>query len=392
MNRSLDTTFNFDRRTLLKAASALAITSATGGLPFSALASSHRSMTIADIGVGDPGDWSRFSSDYDVDVVSIGNAPSAIINQLIVGGGIKTFDIINIVGGIQQPLANEGLIRPIDTSRIPNWEKNAYLEEFLKKGGPGRDFISQDGKIYGVPTVLQADSFAYLPEETGELDSYAALFDEKFRGYVALEDNFTTSAQKTALYLKANDLADIEDPSDLSISELDTVSEFLIDKKKKGQFRVIWSSFQQAVDLLVNKEVYVMDCWEPMVFAAREQGVEVKYADPKEGYLLWAMAAYIVNNPDHSEEDIEAAYNLLNFMLGPWYGATISNKNGYLTNSQAPEYALNNSDQFSEETAANIRRIHDNVRRKFEAGGTWQSRWPRNIQYYEETWQRFMSA
>lgn len=394
MTRIVDTAFSLKRRDLLKAASALAITSAAGGIPFSALASSHRTLTMADIGVGDPGDWSRFTSrhDVDVDVVAIGNAPSAIINQLIAGGGTETFDIINIVGGMQQPLANEGLIRPIDTGRMPNWEKNTYLDEFLREGTPGHNFISHDGEIYGVPTVLQADSFAYLPEETGELDSYAALFDEQFRGYVALEDNFTTAAQKTALYLKANGLADIEDPSDLSTAELDTVSEFLIDKKKKGQFRVIWSSFQQAVDLLVNKEVHVMDCWEPMVFAANEQGVEVKYADPKEGYLLWAMAAYIVNNPDHSEDDIEAAYNLLNFMLGPWYGATISDMNGYLTNSQAPDYAADNPDQFSEDTAAAVRRIHDNVRRKFEAGGTWQSRWPRNIQYYEETWQRFMSA
>ena len=39
------------------------------------------------------------------------------------------------------------------------------------------EFIGYDGRTYGVPTVLQADSFAYLPEHTGELDSYAALFE-----------------------------------------------------------------------------------------------------------------------------------------------------------------------------------------------------------------------
>ena len=73
----------------------------------------------------------------------------------------------------------------------------------MGEGSPGFDFIGYDGKIYGVPTVLQGDSFAYLPDQTGELDSYAALFDPKFKGFVSLEDNYTTAGQKTALYLKA---------------------------------------------------------------------------------------------------------------------------------------------------------------------------------------------
>ena len=83
--------------------------------------------------------------------------------------------------------------------------------------------------------------------------------------------------------------------------EVKTVMDFLIEHKKNGQFRVIWSSFEQAVDLLTSQEVHVMDCWEPMVFVAASQGHNVNYAAPKEGYLLWSMAAYIVNNPDKSE-------------------------------------------------------------------------------------------
>jgi len=382
------------RRTLLKLGATLAAVSATGGLSMAAFANSPRNLTMADIGVGDPGDWSQLLAQHGVnlDVLAIGNAPSAIINQLVAGGGMRTLDIINIVGGMQVPLAQENLIRPLDISRLPNWALNSYLQDFVSPGTPGWRFISAADQVYGVPSVLQADSFAYLPEVTGELDSYAALFDEQFRGYVALEDNFTTSAQKTALYLKANGLADIEDPSDMSRGELDTVIGFLIDKKRKGQFRVMWSSFEQAVNLLVNKEVYVMDCWEPMVFVARNRGIDARYADPKEGYLLWAMAAYLVNNPRHTEADIDAAYKVLDFMLGPWYGATISQMNGYLTNSQAPAYAAEHPALFSAEQAAAVAAIHANVQRKFAAGGTWQSRWPRNMDYYEEAWQRFMAA
>jgi spermidine/putrescine-binding protein len=353
------------------------------------------SVTLADIGVGDPnGDWSRFTAETgnSVNLVAMGNAPSAVVNQLLAGGGQATFDIINIVGGMQKPLVEAGLISEIDTSKLPNWEKNSYISQYLAPGTPGFDFIGFDGKLYGVPTVLQADSFAYLPDQTGELDSYAALFDPRFRGFVALEDNYTTAGQKTALYLKSAGLAQIENPANLTPDELKAVIDFLIERKKEGQFRVLWSSFEQAVNLLVSGEVHVMDCWEPMVFAAAGQGVNVRYAAPKEGYLLWAMAAYLVNNPDRSPEQTEAAYALLNFMLSPWYGATITGLRGYLTNPAAAEFASANPDLFAADQAQRIADISKGVQDRYAVGGTWQNRWPTNVDLYEEEWQRFKAA
>ena len=396
MKRDIHPLHSLDRRTFLTAAALFGGGGlATGLFGRRARAQGGLTVTLADIGVGDPGgDWSRFTAESgdSVNLVAMGNAPSAVVNQLLAGGGRSTFDLINIVGGMQKPLAEADLISEIDTSKLPNWEKNTYITKYLAPGTPGFNFIGYDSKLYGVPTVLQADSFAYLPEKAGELDSYGALFDPKFRGFVSLEDNYTTAGQKTALYLKASGLAQIEDPADMTPEELRTVIDFLIEKKKEGQFRVIWSSFEQAVKLLVSGEVHVMDCWEPMVFVANSQGVNVKYASPKEGYLLWAMAAYIVNNPSRSQEQTDAAYALLDFMLGPWYGATITRLRGYMTNPGAAEFAAANPDLFKPEEAKRIAAITAGVQDRFAAGGTWQNRWPTNVDLYEEEWQRFKSA
>src|SRR3984893_6434015 len=330
----------------------LASAAATGtwaAIPGSARAAGG-TVNFADIGVGDPGgDWSLFSkaaNGWNVNLVAIGNAPSAILNVLVAGGGTASYDVINIVGGMQKPLVENSLIVPIDPSKLSNWNKDSNIKEFLAQGTPGFNFIGYQDKVYGVPTVLQGDSFAYLPEKTGKLDSYAALFDPKWKGYVALEDNYTTAGQKTALYLKHANLAKIGNPDDMTADEFKTVVDFLIDQKKKGQFRVIWSSFQQAVDLIVNKEVYVIDCWEPMVFVAKSKGVNAVYADPKEGYLLRAMAAFLTKNPKRSAETTQAAYALLTFMLGGCYGAKITLLRGYMTNTDAPEYAKAHPDQF----------------------------------------------
>jgi spermidine/putrescine-binding protein len=209
---------------------------------------------------------------------------------------------------------------------------------------------------------------------------------------VALEDNYTTAGQKTALFLKHSGQAPINDPADMTPEEVKTVIDFLVEQKKAGQFRVVWSSFEQAVNLITSKEVHVIDCWEPMVFVARSQGHDVNYAAPKEGYLLWAMGAYMVNNPERSEEDLQATYDLLNFMLGPWYGAKITLLRGYMTNPMAPEYAEAHPEEFSAEEAARVTEITEGVQRKFEQGGTWQNRWPTNVDVYEEEWQRFKAA
>jgi putative spermidine/putrescine transport system substrate-binding protein len=384
---------NMTRRSFAR--SGLAGLVAAGAMPWlPRTARAAESLTLADIGVGDTGDWSRFAAatGRDVSVVSMGNAPAAVVNQLLAGGGLQTFDIINIVGGMQEPLVQNDLIRPLDVTRLSNWSDNSFIEDYLADGTPGFDFIGYDGQVYGVPTVLQGDSFAYLPDETGPLDSYGALFDERFRGLVALEDNYTTAGQKTALFLNASGQADIADPADMSPEEVRAVVDFLIEQKRAGQFRVIWSSFEQAVGLLTSREVHVMDCWEPMVFAARDQGVNAEYAAPREGYLLWAMAAYIVSNPQRTEDDLDATYALLDFMLDGWYGAQITLMRGYMTNPKAAEFAAANSDIFGEEQAARVDEITEGVKAKFEAGGTWQNRWPTHVDVYEEEWQRFKAA
>lgn len=384
-----------DRRGFLSTLGALGAGLGAAALPARPAAAAGGTLNFADIGVGDPGgDWSRFTkpSGWKVNLVALGNAPSAILNVMVAGGGTSTYDIINIVGGMQPPLVANHLIDPIDTSKMPNWAKDSDIEAYLAEGKPGFQFIGYQGKLYGVPTVLQGDAFAYLPDKTGPLDSYAALFDPKWRGYVSLEDNYTTAGQKTALYLKKAGLADIADPADMQPAEIKTVVDFLIEQKKKGQFRVIWSSFQQAVDLIVRKEVYVIDCWEPMVFAATAKGVNSVYADPKEGYLLWAMAAYLVNKKNGSAAEREASYALLDFMLGGWYGAKITLLRGYMTNPQAPGYAAAHPDEFTAAEAKKIADITANVKHKFDQGGTWQNRWPTHVDTYESEWARFKAA
>jgi spermidine/putrescine-binding protein len=356
----------------------------------------NKVLNLADIGVGDPGTWKHFTEEsggWDVNLVAIGNAPSAIINVMLGGGGVQTYDAINIVGGMQKPLADLGLILPVDKSKLPNWEKNKYIATYIKPNTAGYDYFYYKDQLYGIPTAFQGESICYLPDATGgEINSFGALFDPKYRGYVALDDNYSTAGYKTAIYLKAAGLADINKPTDPTPSEFNTVVNFLIEKKKEGQFRVLWSSFEQAVNLLLNKEVYVLDGWEPMVYAVNAKGINCVYAIPKEGYMLWAMSGYVTNNPNRPPERTDAIYKLFNFMLGPWYGARISATRGYLTTSEAVEFASKNAQLFEPGEPEEVAKVDERGRFKFEHGTYWQFRWPASVHAMEAEWARFKAA
>lgn len=389
---------NLSRRRLLQSMGVVALGAAAS--PLLAACGSGDSgsaatgtLNLADLGVGDPGNWSKFkdASGWGVNLVAIGNAPAQVVNVLQSGGTGK-YHVMDCVGGMQKPLVQNDLIKPLDTGKLPSWGKNAYITDYFPKGQAGFDFIGYEDKVYGYPTVLQGDSFAYLPDETGPLTSYGALFDPKWKGYVALEDNFTTAGQKTALYLKASGQAEIEDPANMTPAEIKTVVDFLIEKKKEGQFRAIWTSFDQAVSLLTDKEVKVIDCWEPIAIAAQTAGVKTVYAEPDEGWLLWAYVAYMVNNPQSTGNTSKAAYELMDFMGGGWYGATVTLKQGYMTNPQAVEYAQAHSDEFSAADVQKIKDITSRVQKKFETGGTWQNRWPDSVQDYQREWARFTAS
>ena len=335
------------------------------------------------------GDWSDFGgeSDWGVNFVTIGNAPGDILSTMVAGGGRQNYDLLAPVGGIQPPLAEQDALQAVDTDRLDNWDGQYDFWETEQ----GREFVGYDGDIYGVPIVWQGDSIAYLPGEVDrEISSYGALFDDEFAGQVAIEDNYTTAGQKTAMYLKANDMADIDDPRNMTEAEITTVVDFLIEQKQSGQFRTLWSGFETAVSLMSEREVVVMDTWEPVVFALRDQGMEAEYATPDEGYLLWAMVDYVVNpQGERSDARTEAIYDFVDWQLSGWYGATISQQTGYMTNPAAVSYA-EETEGFDGEQVADI---HEGVQRKFnEVGGSWQQRWPDNREAYEEQWQRLRNA
>jgi putative spermidine/putrescine transport system substrate-binding protein len=250
-------------------------------------------------------------------------------------------------------------------------------------------YLTFEGKVYGIPTVVNADSMIALRNRVGSVDSYGVIFDRKLRGKTAMEDAWINSVIFTAIYLKNSENAKISEPGDLTADELGLVMEFLIKHKKDRQFRTFWNGWEQALQLVANQEVWVMTGWEPIVYAARRRGLDCYYAVPREGYEAWSNNTILLKGAvDRGLSN--TAHQLANAFLSGFYGCKLGTLRGYVVpTDNNVAYAAAHASAFD---PAAVKQLSEHVKAKLAGKVYWQNTRPANFQLYEEWWQRLRNA
>ena len=387
--------FEFTRRRLL-AAAGTGVAAAAAGLPVSS-ALAAEPLQLWTIGIAKVGakDWSAMEAQAGIPIAY--NAKSAradeAIQKMIVGDGNKLYDAMSDNGGgMEDALASQGVIAELDVSRIPNWKN---ILPIYNEGGAAAETIRHEGKIVAVPYISNADSLAYNHSEIGEdLNSWAALFDAQFKGRAAMQNDFGPTLTNTAIYLKETGAQDIEDPSDMTPAEVKGVCQFLIEKKKAGQFRTFWDGFQNGVSLLASEEVLVSSCWEPVqIVAAKKSGKDIRYGTMAEGHQTWNNVFMLTKGGLDRGQD-EAFYKLMNVYLSTWFGARTLATFGFAPQmSGVNEYVAANPDAFDEAARNTItRRLANKQARYAIKGNSWQNVFPTHIRDYQDWWARVQGA
>ena len=385
----------FTRRRLL-AAAGTSVAVAAAGLPVSS-ALAAEPLRLWTIGIAKVGakDWSAMEAQAGIQIAY--NAKSAradeAIQKMIVGDGNKLYDAMSDNGGgMEDALASHGVIAELDVSRIPNWKN---ILPIYNEGGAAAETIRHEGKIVAVPYISNADSLAYNHSEIGEdLNSWAALFDAQFKGRAAMQNDFGPTLTNTAIYLKETGAQDIEDPSDMTPAEVKGVCQFLIEKKKAGQFRTFWDGFQNGVNLLASEEVLVSSCWEPVqIVAAKKSGKDIRYGTMVEGHQTWNNV-FMLTKGGLSRGQDEAFYKLMNVYLSPWFGARTLATFGFAPQmTGVNEYVAAHPDDF-DEAARNLiaQRLANKQARYAIKGNSWQNVFPTHIRDYQDWWARVQGA
>ena len=386
----------FMRRQFLATSGTGIAAMAAGGM-FAKGAFAAEPLKLWTIGIAKVGakDWSAMEAQAGIQVAY--NAKSAradeAIQKMVVGDGSKLYDALSDNGGgMEDALASQKAIVELDVSKIPNWKN--ILPDY-NEGGAAADTIRHNGKIVSVPYISNADSLAYNREKIGgTLDTWEALFDPQFKGRAAMQNDFGPTLTNTAIYLQQSGKQDIKDASNMTPDEVKGVCQFLIEHKKKGQFRTFWDGFQNGVDLLASEEVLVSSCWEPVqVVAAKKSGMDIHYGTMKEGHQTWNNMFMLTKGGKARGQD-DAFYKLMNVYLSPWFGARTLATFGFSPQMQGvDEYVNANQKDFDAATQAAIKdRLKNKAARYAIKGNSWQNVFPKHIRAYQDWWAKVQAA
>lgn len=208
-------------------------------------------------------------------------------------GGFQA-DVVEVCLDEMSPLQARGLLSPLDTSRVPTWDRLAFTEA---------DGVRAGEDVYVVPLSAGPQGLIYNTEAIpGGVDSFADLFDPAYAGRVALEGDYSLPPIAEAALVLG-----FEDPINLTPEQLSEVTDFL--KQNRDQFRSLWRSDGDLVNLFKSGEIDLSDGGPGVAERIKRTGVPVEWVEPTEGALSWVCGLALTTdskNPD-------AAYALINW-------------------------------------------------------------------------------
>ena len=388
--------FEFNRRVVLQSLAGVAAAAAAGRIPDVSAAEALKvwANPIHKVGAKD---WSAMEAQSGLTIAYTTKSARAdeAIQKMVVGDGNKLFDALtDNGGGMEDALASQNAIVPLDTSRIPNWKN---ILPTYREGGQAADTIRYDGKVFATPMISNADSMAYDFKALGfHPDSWEIMFDSQFKGRVALQNDFGPTLTNMAIYLRESGKIDIADAADMKPDEVKAVCQYLIDFKKKGQFRTFWDGFQNGVGILASGEVLMASCWEPIqIVAQRKTGdkADIRYGTMKEGHQTWNNVIMLSKGGRERGAD-DLYYKLANVYLSPWFGArTIAGLGFGPQMVGVDEYIKANPEDFPPEEQERVIRVLKSKNERYAVkGNAWQNVFPTNMRAYQDWWARLQAA
>ncbi len=219
------------------------------------------------------------------------NSEQEMLTKLRTSPG--AYDVILINSAFTQQAADEGLIQPIDTARLTNFDA-------LSPGLRDAPDLAYDGQVYGVAWTWGLTSIAYDTTEVDPGTSIDILWDPQYAGNVGLRDDSVENVAIAAIATGQN----MNDPADM-----DLIRQKL--RELKPQIRTYWSSEDEW-----NKE-FSADSFDVSVYwsgsasrSATAFGLPVGFFIPDEGAIAWLDGLSISTDAPN----LDAAYAFIDYM------------------------------------------------------------------------------
>lgn len=219
------------------------------------------------------------------------------------------FDLVHPCVNYWQLYVDQGLLQPIDTTRLKNW--SGVLPELAALG-------QINGQQYYVPYDWGFESILVRTDKVTTMPTaWADLWNPEYKGHVSLYDSGEANHIMTAMALGF-------DPWATTPKQNEQIKQKLIELKPN--LLNYWVDFTEINQLIISGDVWVgASTWQDAYIAAVAEGAPVDYITPTEGRMSWVCGYGLSANA----QNVDLAYDYLDAMLSPEPMATFANEYGY---------------------------------------------------------------
>jgi spermidine/putrescine transport system substrate-binding protein len=191
---------------------------------------------------------------------------------------------------------DEGLLDPIDTSKLDNWD--SLLDRFKSL-----ESIRQGSDVYGVPWTWGATAMVYNSEVYPDgFDSWNVFWDEQYAGQIGWWDSYEDSTVLVGI--------ELGDPTPYSPDDLDAVQAKM--RELMPNVRTLWTSEDEFDKLFANGDINMGVFWSGSAARAKNaMGLPMEFIIPKEGAIGWIDTWAIAKDAPNPE----AAYKFIDYMI-----------------------------------------------------------------------------
>lgn len=209
-----------------------------------------------------------------------------------------------------------GLLKPLDTSKIPEWDNIVPGIKAMK------DLMTTaDGKAWMVPFDWGNTALTYRTDTVQEADigSLKAFADPRFKDRVSIGDNVDDAYALASLVIGLTDWTAMTD------AQFDEASAFLREVHKN--VRLYWTDNTELSQAIAGEEVDLAWAWNETATTLQADGVPVAIKkDTAEGLSTWVCGYVLLEGGTGSEDK---AYDYLNATLDPAVSSYIVTEWGY---------------------------------------------------------------
>jgi len=204
---------------------------------------------------------------------------------------------------------NLDLSSELNEDNIPNMQYLIpKLVEVLREVSGGT--LSAVPYDYG--TTGLAYNRAYISDEEMREKGARILIDDAYAGKIG-----GWSDWRTRIWMAA--LATDQDPND--IQDMDAVWDAI--RQHRDLALKYWGSGAELMSLLAEEEIYVTEGWSGRIYALQEQGHDIGYYDPPNGFG-WQECLFVIKG-----SPMQACEELLDFMLAPETSIAVAEGQNY---------------------------------------------------------------